>query len=114
MRCDQCQHWRAPGPDDDWNPIRKVFGECRQTPHTEDMMTWSDDEEWERVVKPEFADRTASAADASGYSAKLLTKHEHFLLDVPRKRKPRRLEWRRGVPYQTAFSAGLACSSVRK
>lgn len=77
MRCADCKHWEKP-TGDDWEPIRQTFGRCRHTPHVEDMTQWTDDNDVRRVILPEYEDRTATATDASGYSASLLTKAEHF------------------------------------
>lgn len=55
------------------------MGRCARTPHSEDMEEWVDDDGFtSRRILPEYADRTACAIDASGYSAALLTKHNHY------------------------------------
>ena len=76
MRCDACRYWEAPDADE-WEPVRARMGRCKRTPHTEDMSEWSSDFD-RRVIVAEYADRTAAAFDASGYSAGLLTAPEHF------------------------------------
>lgn len=75
MRCDACKFWRKPDGHE-WEPVRQAFGRCDRTPHVEDMTTWDDDNN--RVILPEYSDRTAAASDASGYAASLLTKAEHY------------------------------------
>lgn len=75
MRCENCIYWEAPDKDE-WCPIRAVMGFCKRTPHTESMTGWDDD--CNRFITSDFADRSAAAFDASGYSAGLLTKPEHF------------------------------------
>ncbi|MFC3169258.1 hypothetical protein ACFOD7_14490 [Paracoccus fontiphilus] len=78
MRCDACKFWQQPDGDE-WEPVRQSFGRCARTPHVEDMTQWADkDGLYQRVMNDEHSDRTAAAADASGYAAWLLTKAEHF------------------------------------
>lgn len=78
MRCDSCKFWMPP-EGDEWEPIRQAFGTCLRTPHVEAMTAWDDEsDDCRRVLLAEYADRTAAASDASGYSARLLTKPEHF------------------------------------
>lgn len=76
MRCDRCQFWKAPKADE-WEPVRAKMGDCDRTPHIEDMSKWDDDYE-KRAILEEYADRTAAAGDASGYSAYLVTTADHF------------------------------------
>lgn len=77
MRCDNCKHWVQPEKGE-WCPVRRNMGVCAKTPHADDMMEWEDTDDPVRVILPKFASHTASVVDASGWSAKLLTKAEHF------------------------------------
>jgi hypothetical protein len=55
------------------------MGYCKRTPHAESMTEWDEDNDDPiRVILPQFTNRSAAATDASGYSAGLLTKPEHF------------------------------------
>jgi hypothetical protein len=71
--CELCAYWEAP-QEHEWEPVRRTFGTCLRAPHVEAMTEWGEDE---RVMRPEYADRTAAASDASGYAACLRTKPEH-------------------------------------
>lgn len=88
MKCADCRFWEAPR-EGEWDAVRKVMGRCNRTPHVEDATTWGDeDDDFERVMLPEYADRTAATWDASGYSSGLICKPEHFCAMFASKETP--------------------------
>jgi hypothetical protein len=74
-RCATCSHWveEEHGP---WD-APKWFKLCRATPHLEDLNQWNPDRKV-REIKPEHAQVTMAAMDASSYRADLFTRADNY------------------------------------
>lgn len=73
-RCKNCKHFDQEDFDrhnnGDFGPPYSGFATCKKIPHSADLTEWDDD--MNNVLKKEFKDTTAFAADASGYHASLM------------------------------------------
>ena len=84
MKCSDCKFWHPPEFDAEdmkygaagWMIL---FGTCVQTPFAEYIGHWDFEAEPTRwVLEDEHKHKTAAVQDGSGYSARLLTKPDHF------------------------------------
>jgi hypothetical protein len=73
MRCDQCKYWAINKDNEQLN--RFGLGECIKTKPFWECSEWNsmDDNDYLRVLKPEFAELKMFVQDGSDYTAHLYT-----------------------------------------